>query len=114
MSCLFPGKPVITYDDKLKNVQKLKAGATLTLSVNVTGTPTPKLSWYQGDQVLSSTNGTNIETRDNFSKLTIKGATAKNSGKIEVKAENKAGIDSAEFSIEVKGECHLCIFTNLK
>jgi alpha-L-arabinofuranosidase len=95
---------VITYDDKLKSVQKTKAGSTLSLSVSVTCSPTPKITWHQAGETLSSTNGTNIETKDNFSKITFKGITAKQSGKIEVKAENKAGADSAEFNIEVKGE----------
>jgi hypothetical protein len=98
---------VITYDDKLKSVQKVKAGSTLSLSVSVSGSPTPKVSWYQAGETLSSTNGTNIETKDNFSKITFKGITAKQSGKLEVKAENKAGSDSAEFTVEVKGEFSL-------
>ena len=94
------GKPAITYDDKYKSAQKLKAGSTLTISVNVAGSPTPKVSWLQADEAVA---GASIETKDNRSSLTVKNATPKLAGSILVKAENKVGSDSAEFAVEIKG-----------
>lgn len=98
------GKPMITYDDKLKAPQRVKAGSTLSVTVNISGTPAPKVSWFLADELLSSSNGTNIETRDTYSKVTFKGITAKSAGRLTVKAENKAGSDSAEFKVEIKGQ----------
>jgi len=94
------GKPVITYDEKFKSAQKLKAGSTLTIAVNVTGTPTPKVSWLQAGEPVSAAS---VDTKDGYSTLTAKNVTAKLSGQIQVKAENKVGTDSAEFTIEIKG-----------
>jgi len=91
---------VITYDEKYKSAQKLKAGSTLTITVNVTGTPTPKVSWLQADEPVAAAS---IDTKDNYSTLTVKNITSKLAGQIQVTAENKVGTDSAEFTVEIKG-----------
>jgi len=91
---------VITYDDKYKSAQKLKAGSTLTISVNVAGSPTPKVSWSQAGEPVTAAS---IDTKDNQSTLTVKNITAKVAGQIQVKAENKVGADTAEFTVEIKG-----------
>jgi len=98
---LLAGKPVITYDDKYKSAQKLKGGSTLTITVNITGTPTPKVSWVQAGEPVTTAI---IETKDNYSTLTVKNITSKLAGQIQVKAENKVGTDSAEFTVEIKGQ----------
>ena len=109
---MFAGKPVITYDEKLKSAQKLKAGSTLTISVNVAGTPTPKVSWLQAGEPVAATS---IDTKDNYSTLTVKNVTSKLAGQIQVKAENKVGSDSAEFTVEIKGSFswYISIFESL-
>ena len=99
-SAVFTGKPVITYDDKYKSALKLKAGSTLTITVNVTGTPTPKVSWLQAGEPVAATS---IDTKDNYSTLTVKNVSSKLAGQIQVKAENKVGTDSAEFTVEIQG-----------
>ena len=43
-------KPKIDYEDRLKEAQTLKAGVTLILTVNITGLPKPKVSWFLGDE----------------------------------------------------------------
>ena len=91
---------MITYDDKFKSAQKLKGGSTLTISVNVAGTPTPKVSWLQTGEPVA---GAIIDTKDNYSTLTVKNVSPKLAGQLEVKAENKVGTDSATFTIEIKG-----------
>jgi len=100
LAVVLTGKPVITYDDKYKSAVKLKAGSTLTISVDVVGSPTPKVSWLQVEEPVASSS---VETKDNHSTLTVKNATSKHAGKITVKAENKVGADSAEFTVEIKG-----------
>ena len=37
--------PVIEYADALKETQAVKAGKSLTLSVNISGAPTPRAAW---------------------------------------------------------------------
>ena len=100
LSVCTAGKPAITYEDKFKSAQKLKAGSTLTISVNVAGAPTPKVSWLQAGEPVAAAS---IETKDNRSTLTVKNVTSKLAGQIQVKAENKVGTDTAEFTVEIKG-----------
>jgi len=90
------GKPVITYDEKYRTALKLKGGSTLTISVTVAGSPAPKVSWAE-------VPGASVETKDSVSTLTVKNVTSKVAGKIQVKAENKVGSDTAEFTVEIKG-----------
>ena len=100
---IFPGKPVITYDDKLQKPQALKAGSSLIISVNVSGSPDPKVTWFRGDQEITKSNDINIETTKSGSTLTVKGVSSDNAGNYKVVAENEAGSDSAEFSANIKG-----------
>jgi len=106
LTVLSTGKPAITYDDKYKAAVKLKAGSTLTISVNVVGTPTPKVSWLQAGEPVAATS---IDTKDNYSTMTVKNVTSKLAGQIQVKAENKVGTDSAEFTVEIKGLAHFLL-----
>jgi len=96
------GKPVITYEDKLKSPQRAKAGGNVTIIANIAGSPTPKVSWFLGDEPLSSGNGITIDTKETVSTVSIKGVSAKTVGQIKVVAENKAGTDEATFKVEVK------------
>jgi len=95
--------PKIEYDAQYKQPLSLNAGATLTLPVTVSGVPTPKVSWYFGDKELKSGNGTTIETKEQMSKLTIKATSGAHTGTYQVKAENAAGSDKAEFKVSLKG-----------
>ena len=58
------------------------------------------MSWLQAGEPVA---GASIDTKDNYSTLTVKNVTPKLAGQIEVKAENKVGTDSATFTIEIKG-----------
>ena len=97
-------RPEITHEDKLNEPQSLKAGATLILLVNVKGIPTPKVTWFQGEDELVSRNGTTVETTDDFSRLTVKKTTAANAGTYRVTAENVVDTAQAEFTAVIKGE----------
>ena len=97
------GAPEISYDDRLEDTIKLKAGNSIIITVNVSGSPTPQVSWYFGEETIVLGADTSIETTEESSTLTIKGATGKNSGIYRVVAENKAGSDSAEFTAQIRG-----------
>jgi len=98
------GKPVITYDDRYKSTVALKAGSTLTISVAVSGAPTPRVTWQQDGEAVP---GAAVDAADHQSTLTVKNVTRKlTAGKIVVTAENKVGKDSAEFTVDVKGTRH--------
>ena len=99
----YPGKPVITYDDTLKDTVTLKAGKTLALPTNITGSPKPKVTWYHGDDEVQQTDKIIIETEGEASRFTAKGSTGKQSGTYKVVAENKVGKDEAEFKVVVLG-----------
>ena len=95
--------PEITYEDKYKEEQVLRAESTLILFVNVSGTPAPTVSWTHGDESLTTTNGVTVETQAGYSRLSIKGVTAANAGEYSVKATNVAGEADAQFDVTVKG-----------
>ena len=77
----------------------------MSLPVDISGSPVPKVSWTCNGEPVTAGIDVTIETKDNYSKLTVKGVSAKvGAGKYEVKAENKAGSDSAEFTVEIKGK----------
>jgi len=96
-------KPKLDYEDRLKDVVSAKAGASVILPVNVSGFPTPKVTWFHnGEEVSASSPGVKIENGEDFSTLTVKPATGEHSGKYSVRAENKVGEDEAEFTALVK------------
>jgi len=53
MSCEYrAAAPVIKYSESLKHTQRIKAGESLVLSINIVGTPTPKTSWwFKGSEI---------------------------------------------------------------
>ena len=73
------------------------------LPVNFTGTPAPKATWYLNDKPIESVKPYNIDSGDKHSTLQAKGVTAAEAGKYKVVAENEAGSDSAEFTVNIKG-----------
>ena len=83
--------------------QSLKAGTSLIIYTNVQGMPTPTVKWSQNDKELVSSSQVTIETEATFSRLTIKGVTGKDAGKVKAVAENKVGKDEAEFTVSIKG-----------
>ena len=107
------GKPVITYDKKLDEPKQLKGGSTLILSANFTGTPTPHVTWTGGECVLNANDVTSLEITDKSTTLTIKNVTAAHSQTYTLTAENEAGSDTANFSVNVKGRkiyLFICFF----
>ena len=79
-------------------------GATLSLEVNVSGCPTPTVSWFHGDAKLFNSSRVIMESAGSWSYLKVKSLTEEDAGIIKVKAENSAGQDSAEFRVTVKSK----------
>ena len=97
--------PKVTCEDKLKEPQTFKSGATMILTAHVSGVPNPTVSWTHGDVTLTTTNGVTVETKEKSSTLTVKGMEGASSGTYTVKAENVVGADSLDFTVNVKGMC---------
>jgi len=96
--------PVIEYSDSLKATQKIKAGKSLVISVNISGAPTPKATWWRNDAEVKSGLDVSIEGDGTFSRLTVKNTSGDVTGKYKVVAENKVGSDSAEFDVVILGQ----------
>jgi len=96
--------PVIEYSESLKETQKIKAGKSLVLSVNIVGAPTPKATWWRGDSEVKSGLDVSVEGDGTFSRLTVKNTGADVTGSYKVLAENSVGSDSAEFNVVILGQ----------
>ena len=95
---------MIKYSESLKESQKIKAGESLILSVNIFGAPTLKASWWHNDAEIRSLQNVTVEGDGTFSRLTVKNTSADVSGKYRVIAENSVGLDSAEFNVVILGQ----------
>ena len=95
--------PVIEVESKYEKV-KVKAGALVLLSANVTGFPQPSLTWNHNGKPLQKAQNVNIDTNVDVTSVSIKGSAAKNGGKYELVATNEVGEATAEFSVVVTGK----------
>lgn len=77
-------------------------GGTIEFKASYTSVPTGTVTWCQGKQELTSGGRMKIETSDCFSTLTIVNIQPEDSGRFDVKVENKLGFDSAFASLTVE------------
>jgi len=96
--------PVIEYNESLKETQKIKAGKSLVLSVNILGAPTPKATWWRNETEIKSGLDVSVEGDGTFSRLTVKNTSGDVTGTYKVVAENSVGSDSAEFNVVILGQ----------
>ncbi|XP_023933258.1 titin isoform X1 [Lingula anatina] len=96
--------PHITYDNKYQGPQTLKSGSTLSLKVEVSGTPTPTISWLLDGEPMEKSAAVAIETTDTTSGLRVKNVVADDSGKYRVVAENVVGQATADFEVIIQGK----------
>ena len=95
--------PKIEYDARYSGIQEVKAGSTLILPVNFTGTPTPKVTWLRNGLPLTTMRGhVHIDTGDNYSTLTILGTEKSEEGMYECIVENQAGVSKHTFDVSVR------------
>ncbi|XP_023205449.1 myosin-binding protein C, fast-type isoform X1 [Xiphophorus maculatus] len=84
------------------NVITVVAGNKLRLDVEVTGEPTPVISWMKGDQVISESEGrVRVETEKTMSSFVIDGAERGDEGPYIINVTNPVGEDKAELFIKV-------------
>ena len=100
---LFSAHPKLEYDSRLKGVQLVEAGSTITLNVSVSGIPTPNITWLLEDEPVEKSPRISIETKEDFSTLTVKNAMLDYSGTYTIDAENVVGKAVADFETNVKG-----------
>lgn len=99
----FPAHPKLEYDNKLKSQQIMKAGSTLTVEVNISGIPSPKIVWQKDGQPIEKTPRLSIDITDEITTLKIKNTTQDDTGVYSVVAENTVGKAEASFDINVRG-----------
>ena len=74
------------------------------LQAVITGTPEPRPTWQLNGKALSTGSDVTIENTHECSTLRIRGCGAKHSGAYTVTAENEAGADAAEITVNVLGK----------
>ena len=84
----------------------------MVLQANMIGVPMPTVTWYLGDKQLEEDVHYTMETTASLVRLKINSVGADQAGQYKVVAENKIGSDSAEFTMEVKG--NLCQLSSHK
>ena len=94
---------MIDYDKKYSGPQTAKAGGSIIITVNISGIPTPEVTWTRDGTALKTADNVTIETSDTFSTLTIKGCVKSDTAKYQVSATNEVGDANAEFEVSVKG-----------
>jgi len=92
--------PAIQVDTKCKDV-KVKAGAMIILTANITGLPQPSMEWTHNGKPLPKTSNITVENVPEASTLTIKGSAAKHCGKYTITAQNEVGMESVDCKVTV-------------
>ena len=85
VSLLFSSVPPSVDSEEKHKAQTQKAGTSLNINVTITGVPTPKVEWFHGEDAIVQDKDTKVDTGNNYSTLTIKGTTAKNTGAYKVR-----------------------------
>ena len=100
---VFTAHPALEYDNKLKSAQTVRAGTTLTLTVNISGIPSPSVSWSLDNETLQKSDRISIDITEDYSTLTVKNTLPDDTGVYTICAENVVGKAEADFDISVKG-----------
>ena len=98
------GKPELDYESRLKSPQSLKAGSTLTLHVDYTGSPTPTAAWSLGGTPVVSSPRVSIESSEYGTTLMVRGVGPEDGGNYRLDVKNAAGSANASFEVNVRGE----------
>lgn len=97
-------KPVVHEAPKIiKPLEALivEKGTTVTLEVEFTGFPQPKVEWFRNGKQLTDVEIVTTETKTT---LIIKKIMRKSTGKYEVRVSNDAGEAKTSASLQVVGE----------
>lgn len=106
--------PLLEYDNRLKSKQILKAGTSLSLQVNISGIPSPMVTWLFDDAPIEKSARLSIDTTEEVSTITVKNALLDDGGVYSIIAKNDVGEAKAEFDVIVKGLfCFIIFLFNL-
>ena len=91
-------------ESRYKGLQKLKAGSTLTLPAEVTGSPRPRITWYREGVALERGPEVKLDQLETMTTLKIDDITGKQSGIYKLVAENDVGSDCVTFEVKILGQ----------
>ena len=104
LSPLFLVAPKLEIESKYQGIQQIKGGTRMTLNANMSGVPQPNARWFHNGNEVRPGDNVTIDTGKSHSTLNVVKTTKDNAGSYKVIAENSVGADSAEFTVDVKGE----------
>ena len=110
--CIYSAHPKLDYDNRLKGVQNIKAGTTLSLPVNTSGIPSPSVAWMLDEEPMEKSPRITIDTAETLTTLTVKNTTLDDSGVYTVEAENTVGKAVADFQVNVRGQIFSFIYSD--
>lgn len=93
-------KPAITINEKHIS-QNLRVSSQYEVTANISGFPSPKVSWYKDNIKIETNEVYVVETTETTSKFIIKTIERHHSGKVTVKAKNTAGVAVVDLSVTV-------------
>ena len=98
-----PELPVLDYDRRLDNLASCRSGATLSIDVNYTAFPDPKIEWSFNGLPLTDSSRISVQTDSWHTGVNIRSLTPQDAGVYKVKVSNKAGSKTASFTVGVRG-----------
>ncbi len=84
---------------------QVKEGETAEFTCQVTGEPTPDLTWYYNNQELEGTGRYTMVQRDQLQVLEVYDVVPVDGGEYQVTAKNPFGQATCGASLEVIGNC---------
>ena len=101
--------PKLEIDAQYEGTVQVKGGTSLILPVNMSGVPTPAVTWLHNNKPVAM-DTFNIETGARHTTLKASNSTKALAGSYKVMAENEVGSDTADFTVNVKGGlCGSCL-----
>ncbi|KAK0180904.1 hypothetical protein PV327_003237 [Microctonus hyperodae] len=92
-----------TFDQLLPKSKQIEEGEPLELSIDVDGSPFPKVAWYKDGEKIIPDDHIKIETQPNGStKLTIDKCTPTDCGAYKLVAKNNNGENISQCAVAVK------------
>ena len=79
-----------------------KAGQPLEIQAEVKGHPQPKVTWYQGDQEVTSSSHVTLKTSAQLTELHITSPIGDESGNWRILATNDVGSDEIDVDVIIR------------
>ena len=92
------------YFKERLTTRAVKEGDSVKFTVRVAGHPVPEVTWFRGGVKINHSNDFQISQNGELYSLFIGEAFCEDSGKLTVKAENRAGQSQCTAELIVEGE----------